>query len=462
MKIKRINFSLVFLMCSFTSLSLIYAQKNHKPLVFKTFTDGQMVVDTCIPLSKRELDTAVYLQEQNLYQIYRERVFDGLNRGGNINFSIGISPNGSVANVEIIKDDIRDSLLNNLLTKGIVSWKFRETKCHGLIFSINYTVSFDINAIQGIQISYYPNKKIKSKYFIDKKTHKISGNYTKWYDNGCKAYEGNYSNGLLYGYLSYWDSLGQPDKEISVCDKKPDGVSVFYKNNKKYFDATYHDSLLDGTLIFWHQNGIKAKEGFAKNNMKTGIWEEWDSTGAIQAKYKYSNDKLTDTCRTFYRNGAIKASCLYVNDTINGKFTEFDSLTGKIMIEGNFSKGELNGEQLLWYPNNKRMFKGSFRYGKPIGKFLGWYDSGELMTVITFTDSCSNGKITLFHKNGITATKGQIQDGNINGLFKIFDIDSDSLYEKDFTNNIKELIISVFVLQPGYSELIEEKLRNLE
>ena len=462
MKKNSINFMRVFLISSFILLPLIYAQKNHQPIIFKTFTDGQIVLDTCVPLSKLELVTAIRLNELNLYQIYRKRVFDGLDRGGIMNFSISISPDGSVTNVEIIKDDIRDTLLNSCLIDGIMSWKFRKTKCHGLFFPVNYNVAFDINEIQGTQISYYPNKKIKSKYFIDKKTHKITGNYTNWYNNGCKEYEVNYLNGLPNVYSTCWDSLGQLNNELSVCDGKLDGISIFYKNNKKYFEATYHDSLLDGTLIFWHQNGIKAKEGLAKDNMRTGIWNEWDSTGAIQAKYKYLNGKLADTCKIFYRNGAIKASYVYINDIIQGKYREFDSLTDRIIVEGNFLNGKLNGELLSWYPNNKRLLKGYFRSGKPIGKFLGWYDTGELMAAIEFTDSSSNGKITLFNKNGITATKGQIQDGNTSGLFKIFDSDGEPLYETEFTNRIMELIISVMVLQPDYSELIEEKLHSLE
>jgi antitoxin component YwqK of YwqJK toxin-antitoxin module/pimeloyl-ACP methyl ester carboxylesterase len=89
----------------------------------------------------------------------------------------------------------------------------------------------------------YLNPKIKiSSYWFRNLGNVRHGNFTYWYENGQKKWEGSYKNNLLHGPAKKWYESGQIQSICSYKEVREHGKSVYLqKNGEIRFQATFKD-----------------------------------------------------------------------------------------------------------------------------------------------------------------------------------------------------------------------------
>ena len=84
----------------------------------------------------------------------------------------------------------------------------------------------------------------------------------------------------------------------------PDGKTTF-ANRRFRVNFNMQHGMLNGKYESFYTNGINRAKGQFTNNMRSGIWSVWDSTGQLLSKREYKNDF---EYKTLYPEASIKTN----------------------------------------------------------------------------------------------------------------------------------------------------------
>ncbi len=114
---------------------------------------------------------------------------------------------------------------------------------------------------------YWPSGKLRLRHEVLRRpdgTTVENGQYTTWYDDGAKEYEGTYVDGRLAGVATRW-----------------------HRNGVKESEQSYANGLRNGPRFNWDQNGVLRKEEHFADDKPDGVWTTWDEKGRIKARQVY-------------------------------------------------------------------------------------------------------------------------------------------------------------------------------
>ena len=126
------------------------------------------------------------------------------------------------------------------------------------------------------ETDYYPNGQMKYQRetigMISGTGRMEHGKAVKWYENGQKKEDGNYTSDGNYssrktGLWTFWHENGQKQ------------ASGYYSEYENLTMVGYVGGKPTGLWTFWHDNGNKKKEGNYKSKEEIGDWIYWDENG---------------------------------------------------------------------------------------------------------------------------------------------------------------------------------------
>jgi antitoxin component YwqK of YwqJK toxin-antitoxin module len=141
------------------------------------------------------------------------------------------------------------------------------------------------------------------------------GKWIGWHDNGAKAIEGEYLNGVRENKWKYWHDNGQ----------------------KKCLEH-YKNGLRDGKCFRWDDSGYKTSEEFYVDGKREGIWINW-----------------YDNCRQIY-------ICNYQNDVLNGRWVELYDYCKK-SSDGSYKDGKPDQTWSEYGPNGEKISEAFYEKG---------------------------------------------------------------------------------------------------
>ncbi len=99
-----------------------------------------------------------------------------------------------------------------------------------------------------------------------------------------------------------------------------------------------------------------------------------------------------------------------------GRFTQWDSKTGTMVIRGQFRKNQMDGVWQRFTPTGNLKMEMHYKWGKLHGDFKLWYPKGTVQLVARYQSGQLVGERTLFHENGVLAEKSFFRDGKLHGV----------------------------------------------
>lgn len=212
----------------------------------------------------------------------------------------------------------------------------------------------------------------------------------------------DYSSLLYYGEI---DSKGRPDG-IGVIVELQDGyyygdepcLSIQYagcfKNGmydgyglsfdvKKMEDIPYsvsYETLINNYFLF---NGMVTHEGYFKEGrydgkgvdyvsglyaLLAGVEDESYEVNPLELEYsidvgKYKDGKPKGNVKRYFRDVLYYDGEMDREGNYHGKGKLYDDVTGKLIYDGEFSRGEYHGKGTLYDENGKVIHKGKFKFG---------------------------------------------------------------------------------------------------
>lgn len=122
------------------------------------------------------------------------------------------------------------------------------------------------------------------------------GKWKAWYNNGAKAWEGQFEDGLIVGTLKSYHPTGKKQATTEFVDGLPHGAHKSWsKNGEVYAKGEYFSGKRGGCWETWHSNGKKATKGTYADGKKVLVWLNWTKTGK-KSKQKLGGEATNGKC----------------------------------------------------------------------------------------------------------------------------------------------------------------------
>ncbi len=294
----------------------------------------------------------------------------------------------------------------------------------------------------GIWKSYYEDGTIKS---IGQKKLGLSDSLWIFYDEeGRKRKTFQYENDKKNGCAVFLDTLGNVVKEMFYINDVPQGerVEYFPDGNIKSF-VEIIDGKEEGLLLEYNEDGIVITEalydnGFLKDQQK---YNRYDEEG-----------KKTGVWRTYFKNGDIASEIVYKAGSKNG-LSKIYNKKGKLIdlqkMQGDTVAGHRDELVIIdlyktFYPNGNLKLIGGINQGKKNGIFREYSEDGEIINGYIYANDTleAEGIITgygiyegdwvYYFKSGAIKAKGAYENSKKTGKWIYFFSDGKKEQEGSF------------------------------
>ncbi len=283
---------------------------------------------------------------------------------------------------------------------------YNQDKKHGYCYELD-----SIGRV--ITISEYNSGFLRSEEQINRfdEEEKKQGIWKEFYENGKVKWEGDFKHGVLDGIVREYNkkgglktmnmfvdgALNEDAKEVEFFE-----LSKEIRPNGSYLIGGYADEMKQGifreydsidVLInsYQYRNNIKIAEGILDSTgLEHGEWKYLYTDGSIKAIGKFNHGKREDLWVYYFKGGEIEQKGLYIN-------------------------GLPHGEWKWWYTNKQLRRKELFRHGKEDGESIEYDTIGNLITKGEFIDGIREG--VWFYNINDHKEEGNFRDGLKHGIW---------------------------------------------
>lgn len=291
-----------------------------------------------------------------------------------------------------------------------------------------------------------------------------NGYWREFYLNGKLKSEINYQNGSKVGISKQYDEKGRLDKikrynldslsqngeEIELIrlhkeyypnSYKEKLVGGYYNNMKQGMYREYdtlgilvngylykndtilaeglilNDGTYNGEWFFYYSSGSKKSNGFYEKGSKNGIWTYYYENGKKQQTGKYKNEIPSGEWKWYYENGVLRRIEYYRKGKLEGTQIEYNE-QGSEISNGEYYNDLREGSWFYNVGDYKEI--GEFTLGYKTGIWKYYYKNSKLAFVGEFDEGQPKGKHYYYHSNGVKKNIGKYQAGKRNGLWKTY------------------------------------------
>ena len=95
----------------------------------------------------------------------------------------------------------------------------------------------------------------------------------------------------------------------------------------------------------------------------------------------------------------------------------------RLVDEGYYVNGEMDGNWTSWHPNGRKAGEGSWMHGKQQGQQLAWHENGTKAEETYFETGLQEGRFVRWYDNGNIQIRGQYLHGKPDGVWTFYEED---------------------------------------
>ncbi|MEA1881871.1 MAG: hypothetical protein U9N31_05660, partial [Candidatus Marinimicrobia bacterium] len=250
--------------------------------------------------------------------------------------------------------------------------------------------------------------------------------------------------GIKHGDIRVWNDgflnlSGEFNNDLKT------GIWQWYQSKKQLDSlATYTNGILDGEFKAWHHNSQPAVIGSFRQGNPHGEWKWWSENENLDSLKTYMNGRLNGPSEFYHKNGQLKFAMNYKSDFLEGESQSYFA-SGDIKLKTTYQSGEKSGPYEIWSSSARLEEKGSFFGNQLHGQVQRWYSTGVSASIASFDRGVLDGvvqiftlsnalKRELFYDKGAEIARFEYHD---NGRFKrvlILD-DGETRYERKWNKS---------------------------
>lgn len=276
---------------------------------------------------------------------------------------------------------------------------------------------YELWSDEGIQI-------VRANY----KDGRLDGLCERWHrSTGKRWITETLKNGRNVGdYTEWW-----PDGSVkNVAHYDEDGFKIgdwarYHENGKKAKEEHFEDGLHEGEEIYWNSKGDMIARTFYKDGKQDGVYERWYDNDKPEARSEFKNGRLHGEAIAWWANGDLLRKTHYVNGVEVGPREEWYESGNKARIVNYNENGEKNGEEIEYWD----LAEGR----NPIGHIARWKDgkadglqeyfraNGAPERREMWKDGKKNGLSESFWGEGVLRERANYKNNERHGITETFE-----------------------------------------
>ncbi len=221
----------------------------------------------------------------------------------------------------------------------------------------------------------------------------------------------------------------------------------------------------NGKNIYYYANGKVSSEGRMINNKPDGLWKSYYPDGKLKS-IGIRRSELLDSVWNFYDiKGNISEKINYLDGRKSGYQYSFeyfknsnDSIVGYIKSQELYLNNLRNGISEFYYPDGMLKTAISYKSGRKDGYTKEFNENGIITMIIIYSDgrevdreiinqykdSLKNGPWKEFYPNGKLKKEENFNNGQLNGLVKLYDLSGELLKANRYENDtLKDTVVNI-------------------
>jgi antitoxin component YwqK of YwqJK toxin-antitoxin module len=176
------------------------------------------------------------------------------------------------------------------------------------------------------------------------------------------------------------------------------------------------NGIYEGEWKYFYPDYTLKSTGSFVAGKKEGKWVYYYPNGRKEQEGVFKDDLLKGSWTWYYPNGGIKRKEFYNNRAeLEGTVYEYDSL-GNEITRGDYYNGLREGEWFYHVGDYKEV--GSYTLGLENGIWKHYYQNGKIAFIGNYNEGEPKGKHIYYHKNGLKKKVGKYLGGAKNGKWK--------------------------------------------
>ena len=284
----------------------------------------------------------------------------------------------------------------------------------------------------------YNHTKVKEEYSTNEYGIK-TGAYKFYSEFGGILVQGAYKNDKLVGKWTTKDEKG-----VLLADESYDnegnfnGTCIYYKDGHKNYVKVYVHGVKNGNWKTWYStddspgayNQLYYDENYKQNQLDS-VWTEYAVDGRIVKQCHYSRGVLNGDNIVYGKNGQAIIKEYYLNGNLDGECIYYaDDGSGEILAKGVYKDGKKSGTWRITYDSQgnittRKTNAEIYRIINYTDGGIGWkatdyYMTGEKQgeeTLIAINPDVMVGTVSVYYKSGGLKERGRFNsNGKLDSL----------------------------------------------
>lgn len=185
------------------------------------------------------------------------------------------------------------------------------------------------------------------------------------------------------------------------------------------------------------QNAITVTEGYLIGNNKTGKWFNYAPNGILINVVEYENNIKSGLYLEFDNSGAVAVQENYLNGKLNGEQKKYGVGPGGRMVKSiyNFKEGVFDGTCTEYAETGMMRSQMQYKAGKKDGTAKWYFSNGKLAMYQTYQNDMLNGPQEVYSQDGKLMSEGDYLNNLKSGVWTEYHengiVKSKGNYDKD-------------------------------
>ncbi len=289
--------------------------------------------------------------------------------------------------------------------------------------------------IDGLWLNYYPSGILSdSSYYVQ---GRLQGASASFFENGQVSQIGEYARDHEHGVWKVFFDNGKLNAMGSFEDGKPKGRWNYYNaegrlvqeldyiDGDKFritnsWDADGVQEIKDGEGIYqtFYENGMLFEKGEIKGGERVGKWTSYYENGTMKEVGRFENfnyileDAWSETGDVMVEDGNGEYAIYfdgslnlfqngsYKNGVKNGYWEVYHPNSIIIQQESNYNNGELHGRNVVYSISGDILVEGNFENGEKVGEWKWYYESGLIQCSVNYVRDKKEGSQVFWSESG--------------------------------------------------------------
>ena len=203
------------------------------------------------------------------------------------------------------------------------------------------------------------------------------------------------------GKVHWYYDHGQLEQETRYLDGREHGTTIWWnEDGSRAGQSFYVNGLLSGPLVQWFEGGVaKELQIIYRNGLKEGQEVWWYKGGQERSVTTYQSGKREGVAQGWFEDGSKSWEATWMEDVPQGEHREWYP-SGQLKSVVSYREGKLDGIEVRHFDYGQKSYEVTWDQGLMQGLLREWYEGGEKLSETPYKEGLRQGVGKGWYENG--------------------------------------------------------------